>query len=137
MKTVRQQLQHISFKLSASQMRCHTHTCNKRERERGLLGEDTHSESLTHTHRGEDTTERTACQTTWHHGQHNKHTHTQTHKSSRNALKHPQLSVNARDNILLSQNMLQQTQTRRRTRGLRLASATELFTDGPRCRETL
>ena len=61
-----------------------THTHATRERERGRLGEDTHSESLekpthTHTHRGEDTTERTACQTTWHHGQHNKHTHTHRH----------------------------------------------------------
>lgn len=69
MKTVRQQLQHISFNLSARQMRCHTRT-QARERAQAqthIMNRLKHTH--THAQEGEDTADCAAHQTTWNHGQ--------------------------------------------------------------------
>lgn len=60
--------------------------------------------------------------------------HTQTR--CREGLKYARLGVSPRDSIFLPRNKLEHTQEDT-PGGLGVASATELFTDGPRCGETL
>lgn len=135
MKSVRQQLQHMSFNLSARQIKCLSHTC-------------------THTQEKEDAQAKAHIMN---HLKHPPHTKAKTQQTVPHA-KPPGIMVNKkqthtpkskctqaftteweskRQHLALTEHALTNTHTRSHTRGLRLASATELFTDGPRCRETL